>query len=89
MRRHVDHGLIIELLEDESLSYREIARRASCSDFAVRAIAHKLGGSPHAPPPDASPPTTAGCLIAVAIALLICGGLWWASRQMPPDDGAM
>jgi hypothetical protein len=25
MRRHVDHGLIIELLEDDSLSYREIA----------------------------------------------------------------
>lgn len=40
----VDHALVEQLLADETLSYKEIARRASCSDFSVRTIARKLSG---------------------------------------------
>ena len=40
----VNHALVAELLADESLSYKEIARQASCSDFSVRTIARKLSG---------------------------------------------
>jgi len=40
----VNHALVEQLLADETLSYKEIARRASCSDFSVRTIARKLSG---------------------------------------------
>jgi hypothetical protein len=40
----VNHALVERLLADETLSYKEIARRASCSDFSVRTIARKLSG---------------------------------------------
>lgn len=40
----VDHALVEQLLADETLSYKEIARRAACSDFSVRTIARKLSG---------------------------------------------
>ena len=39
---HVNRALVVELLSDGSLSYREIARRAACSDFSVRAIARSI-----------------------------------------------
>jgi hypothetical protein len=40
----VNHALVEQLLADEPLSYKEIARRASCSDFSVRTIARKVSG---------------------------------------------
>jgi hypothetical protein len=54
VRRHVNRAYVARLLEDDSLSYREIARRASCSDYSVRAIAAQLRdgcGSMTEPPP--------------------------------------
>jgi DNA-binding Lrp family transcriptional regulator len=42
MRAGVDRALIAHLLRDQSLSYREIARRANCSDWSVRSIARQL-----------------------------------------------
>ena len=39
MTGRVDRAFVQELLEDESLSYREIARQAGCSDWTVRSIA--------------------------------------------------
>lgn len=40
--RRVNRDLIVQLLADEMLSFREIARRASCSDWTVRSIAREL-----------------------------------------------
>lgn len=40
----VDRAFVEQLLEDQSLSYREIARRAGCSDWSVRAIARERSG---------------------------------------------
>jgi DNA-binding Lrp family transcriptional regulator len=40
----VDRDLVERLLQDESLSFREIARRADCSDWSVRSIARDLAG---------------------------------------------
>ena len=40
----IDRELVARLLENETLSYREIAREAGCSDWSVRAIARNLAG---------------------------------------------
>jgi hypothetical protein len=42
MRAGVDRALVAHLLLDQSLSYREVARRANCSDWSVRSIAAQL-----------------------------------------------
>jgi hypothetical protein len=42
MNGSIDRELIMRLLADPSLSYREIARRANCSDWSVRSIARQL-----------------------------------------------
>ncbi len=46
MSASVDHALVERLLEDESLSYREIARRAGCSEWSIRSIARQACGNP-------------------------------------------
>ena len=40
----VNRALVEALLADETLSYKEIARQAGCSDFSVRTLARKLSG---------------------------------------------
>jgi hypothetical protein len=40
----VDRAHVERLLEDASLTYREVARRAGCSDWSVRAIERELAG---------------------------------------------
>lgn len=42
----VNRALVEELLLDEALSYREVARRAGCSDWSVRAIDRERSGGP-------------------------------------------
>lgn len=44
MNGPADRERIGELLQDESLSYREIAREAGCGDWTVRRIARDLDG---------------------------------------------
>jgi hypothetical protein len=86
--RGVDRVLIERLLQDESLSYREIGRRANCSDWSVRSIARDLAGrqKPAEHPPQ-EPLTLAEWWIGVGIALLMFGGLCWAAWRWPPDTG--
>jgi hypothetical protein len=91
MRYSVDHELVRRLLEDDSLSYREIARQAGCSDFTVRAIARK--NEPPYPANDSAPPseplTAFDWCVVAGIAILIFGAMWFAASRMPPDGGPM
>ena len=92
MRRHVDHGLVMELLRDQSLSYREIARRANCSDWSVRSIAAEFDADrltdDLAEP--CEPLTATEWWIIAGIAVLVVGGMCFAAWRMPPaDSGAM
>lgn len=84
----VDRALVVELLADESLSYREISRRAQCSDWTVRSIARELADSQSpAKHPDREPLTFAEWSIVGGITVLIFAALWWASRWCPPPNG--
>lgn len=91
----VDHALVEQLLADETLSYKEIARRASCSDFSVRTIARKLSGDdrPTKRVSDLSPeildhcdelPSWAGWALFGGLVAAIGGAIWLASRGLPP-----
>jgi hypothetical protein len=44
MGEPVDYGLLDELIADESLSLRECARRAGCSDWTARQRSRELTG---------------------------------------------
>jgi hypothetical protein len=46
MGKPVNRALVEELLADESLSYKEIARQADCSDWSVRSIDRERSGGP-------------------------------------------
>jgi hypothetical protein len=46
--KRVDRDLVEQLLQDPSLSYREVARLAGCSDYSVRSIARKINRSDQA-----------------------------------------
>lgn len=89
MSARVDRELVIRLLQDESSSYREIARRAQCSDFAVRSIARKLHDSDDGGDPPTEPLTAREWCIGAAILIFIFGGIWFLGRHLPPPDGAM
>jgi hypothetical protein len=85
MRARVNHALVEELLDDPDLSYREIARRANCSDFSVRAISREyLMRNDTAA--DAEPLTLRDWFIVAGIAGLFFGGLWLLGRRLPPPD---
>jgi hypothetical protein len=85
---HVDRALVAELLADESLSYREIARRAQCSDWSVRSIARELADGQSTVSHLQEESLTPGEWgIFAGITLVIFGVLWWASRWFPPPDG--
>lgn len=105
MNRPVDHALVEELLADETLSYKEIARRADCSDFSVRTIARKLSGddrpmkTPRVRPStddeweEPRALTTAEAAIAwgVGALLLVCfvWAAWKGQRFDYPPEGPM
>lgn len=88
----VDRDLVERLLEDESLSYREIARRAGCSDWTIRNIARRLYGDPtpmkrprsRSSSEEAS--GTAGWGVLFGMAALFGGLIWFASRRAPPPQ---
>ena len=89
MRHTVDRDLVERLLQDPSLSYRQIARRANCSDWSVRSIAQQLDGSSHDDSIESRPLTLRerGILGGVIAAML--GGIWWLARRMPPPYGGL
>jgi hypothetical protein len=88
MSARVNRALVEQLLDDPELSYREISRRAGCSDFLVRAIAREYLGRDD-PAPDSEPLTARDWCIVASIAVVIFGGIWLLGRWLPPPDGAM
>jgi hypothetical protein len=85
----VDRALVLRLLLDESLSYREIARRANCSDWSVRFIAREVDADrltdDLAEP--CEPLTATEWWIFGGIVVLIVGGVCFAAWRMPSFDG--
>ena len=82
----VDRDLVAHLLQDETLSFREIARRAGCSDWSVRSIARSLEpyyeGS-------AEPMTPGQWVVVGGIFALVLGAMCFAAWRNPPLDGGM
>jgi hypothetical protein len=93
MQRSVNHDLVAQLLEDESLSYREIGRRAGCSDWTVRRIARELASDSrpmkfqsYENNENDEPLGFAGWGVLAGIASLFIGAVWLWKRGMPPPD---
>jgi hypothetical protein len=94
----VDRDLVTRLLDDESLSFREIGRRANCSDWSVRAIARDLAGEDrpmkrerHARDDyrngdDDEPLGIAAWGILVAVAAVFFGAIWCSARRVRPPE---
>ena len=89
MSARVDRNLVEQLLQDESLSYREIARQAQCSDWSVRSIAQQLDADDQRSIDhlQRDPLTLIEWGIVAAFALLFFGGYWWILGWLPPSPG--
>ncbi len=90
----VDRALVERLLEDETISFREVSRRAGCSDWSVRAIARDLAGGDRRIKRDASgddgePIGLVGWLIFFGLVAIFGGVIWFAARRAPLDGGPM
>jgi len=97
--KSVDRAFVQELLADETLSYKEIARRADCSDWSVRSIDRKRNGGPpmkasrarhdcaeSTPEEPSRPLTGADKAIAWSVIGLIVVGVFALSRYARRDD---
>jgi len=90
-----DRARIAELLQDESLSFREIARRCGYSDHTVRRIWREIT---HDPRPirnnrgfqpsenTESHPSAAGAVAVASLIGLLIIAAWAFMRQMPPGS---
>jgi hypothetical protein len=92
--RRVDHALVEELLRDGSLSFRQIAQRAGCSDWSVRSISRSITGDGRAMKraaqgSDAEPLGVTGCLVLLGLAALFGGAIWLSTRGGPQNGGRM
>lgn len=94
----IDRARIAELLADESLSYRDIARQENCSDWTVRAVAREIAGDSRPMKSrrrkrgggeDHAPPALVGWTILAGLAAAVVGAFWLAVRGAPPDGGPM
>ena len=88
MSARVDRDLVRRLLQDDCLSYREIARRAQCSDFSVRAIARSFEADVTGEAPT-EPLTLRDWWALGGVLVCIFGGTWLLGRRYPPFDGSM
>lgn len=91
--KSIDRALVEELLGDESLSYREVARRVGCSDWAVRKAARQLDGDPRPMKQRCSPSDEpSGNEVSPLVSWLVFGAAlsffasatWVSVRWMPP-----
>ena len=91
MKAAVDRALVLRLLLDESLSYREIARRANCSDWSVRSIAREVDADRFTDLAEPCEPLTATqWWIVAGIGVLVVSGVCFVAWHMPPPaDGTM
>ena len=89
---NVDRYLVERLLQDENLSYREVARRAGCSDWIVRRIARQLTGD-HRPMKlgsrNAESSGGGWILLAMLAACAILGIGWFRAQGGPPPGGRL
>lgn len=89
----VDRELIVELLQDESRSLRDIAREAGCSDWTVRRISRQLRGDSRPMKNSANSSfhdyadsgSTPGWTVAIGLLVLFGAALWFALRRQPPE----
>ena len=90
----VDRERIVDLLADESLSFRAIGRMTGASDWSVRRIAREIAGnetpmkrrytSQDDAPSDVSPALSL-TIWGGAIGL-VCLGIWALVRVAPPPE---
>lgn len=84
MSASVDRELVLRLLQDESLSFREIARQANCSDWSVRSIARSLERDEQ----ELIDPLTPGQWgVLIGVLALVLGAMCFAAWRKPPLDG--
>lgn len=91
-RAEVDR--VRELLADETLSFRAIAREVGCSDWTVRRIARELDNDPrpmkrdrHETPDQVYEGSdTAGWIGLSAFVAFIGLAIWLGLRNMPPPE---
>lgn len=94
MKNSVDHSLVEHLLENETLSYREIAKRANCSDWSVRAIDRKLANDSRPMKRDryereddgGESLAIAGWLVLAGIVIALILALWMGMRGIQPPE---
>lgn len=86
MRARVNRVLVEDLLDDPALSYREIARRANCSDFSVRTIARDYLARDDVTT-EAEPLSPRDWFIVAGIGVLFFAGIWLLGRRLPPPNG--
>jgi hypothetical protein len=88
--RRVDRDIVEALLLDESLSFREIARQAGCSDWTVRSIARDLAGDDRPMKSSARRRDDGAGLgvwpVLAAVAVLFIGAVWLGTRVIPPSE---
>lgn len=88
MSAPVDRELVLRLLQDDSLSFREIGRRANCSEWSVRSIARSLE-TETAPDEEVAEPTSRDWLVLAGVVAAVFFGFWILGRGFPPRDGAI
>jgi hypothetical protein len=98
MRKHVDYARVEQLLDDDSLSYNEVADRAGCSSWSVRKFDRERrgdtrpmkGGASWAarrnePASNTEPLGVVGWLVIAAIGVAIVVGCTIGGRRYPGD----
>lgn len=89
-----DRSRIEELLQDESLSFRAIAREVGYSDFTIRQVSRELAGDERPMKRsrrerEAAPNESlgfTGWAILAGIGGFLIGAFWLFGRGMPPPD---
>jgi hypothetical protein len=89
-----DADRIRELLADETLSFRAIAREVGCSDWTVRRIAREIDGDlrpmkrgDSEAPDEACEGSETAVWIGLAATLALAGlAIWFGLRGMPPPE---
>jgi hypothetical protein len=83
MKAPIDRALVTSLLADQSLSYREIARLADCSDWSVRSIARQLDHDGTEEVPNPEPLTAFEWWVVLGVGALVIAGLSFAAWRKP------
>jgi hypothetical protein len=93
--RPEDYDRIATMLQDGSLSYREIGRQTGVSDWTIRKIARELDGdprpmrSPHSEPSDSGTDEASALTGWIVFAVVVgCFAImiWAGARWTPPPE---